>query len=147
MEVVHDKRVIVYPVYIDSKKTIAGGRKITKQKACENPTAVEIVDCCNMALKLQAELEEAKAYSRDFLVRGRARVKLLNDAGAPINPAIPNRRVLYEKVAELCPRHPGRSKKAQAAAAAAKQQAAAAASSSAAPSGKASGKSGKKKRK
>lgn len=26
------QRVIVYPAYIDSKKTIAGGRKITKQK-------------------------------------------------------------------------------------------------------------------
>ncbi len=26
-------------------------------EACEHPTAVEIVDCCNMALKLQAELE------------------------------------------------------------------------------------------
>ena len=25
--------------------------------ACENPTALEIVDCCNMALKLVAELE------------------------------------------------------------------------------------------
>ncbi|CAL8468406.1 g7946 [Coccomyxa elongata] len=145
MDVTHDKRVIVYPAYIDAKKTIAGGRKITKQKACENPTAVEIVDCCNMALKLQAELEETKAYSRDFLMRGRARVKLFNDAGTPINPAIPNRKILYERVAELCPRHPGRSKKAQVAAAAAKQQAAA--TSAAAGPSKSSSKSGKKKRK
>ncbi|BDA43647.1 probable signal recognition particle 19 kDa protein [Coccomyxa sp. Obi] len=146
MNVAHDKRVIIYPAYIDAKKTIAGGRKITKQKACENPTAVEIVDCCNMALKLQAELEDSKAYSRDFLMRGRARVKLFNDAGTPINPAIPNRKILYERVAELCPRHPGRSKKAQAAAAAVKQQAAAS-SSAAAGSSKSSTKSGKKKRK
>ncbi|EIE19416.1 hypothetical protein COCSUDRAFT_58702 [Coccomyxa subellipsoidea C-169] len=100
-----------------------------------------------MALKLQAELEETKAYSRDFLMRGRARVKLFNDSGAPINPAIPNRRLLYERVAELCPRHPGRSKKAQAAAAAAKQQATATSSSAAGSSSKSGGKSGKKKRK
>ena len=25
--------------------------------ACENPTSMEIVDCCNMGLKLRAELE------------------------------------------------------------------------------------------
>ena len=53
-------------------------------------------------------------------------------------------RVLYERVAELCPRHPGRSEKAKREAQA-KQQAAA--SSSAAPASKPSGKSGKKKRK
>ena len=55
-------------------------------------------------------------------------------------------KILYERVAELCPRHPGRSKKAQAAAAAAKQQAAAASSPAIGPS-KSSSKSGKKKRK
>ena len=53
-------------------------------------------------------------------------------------------KVLYEKVAELCPRHPGRSEKAKREAQA-KQQAAA--SGSAPPTSKQSGKSGKKKRK
>jgi hypothetical protein len=30
--------------------------------ACDNPTALEIVDCCNMALKLVAELEVTGPY-------------------------------------------------------------------------------------
>jgi hypothetical protein len=53
-------------------------------------------------------------------------------------------KVLYEKVAELCPRHPGRSEKAKREAQAKHQGVA---SSSAAASSKQSGKSGKKKRK
>ena len=38
--------VVVYPVYINSKKTIAQGRRINVSKACENPTCAEIGDCC-----------------------------------------------------------------------------------------------------
>lgn len=30
---------------------------LLRDAACENPTAIEIVDCCNMALKVPAELE------------------------------------------------------------------------------------------
>ena len=88
MVTLHLQRVVIYPAYIDVSRTVAGGRKICKQKgdwsvshrcllvhtqraaqcqgklclvraACDNPTALEIVDCCNMALKLVAELEVA----------------------------------------------------------------------------------------
>jgi SRP19 protein len=38
---------IIYPVYINSKKTIAEGRRISASKACENPTCMEISDCCS----------------------------------------------------------------------------------------------------
>lgn len=38
---------IIYPIYINSKKTIAEGRRISAAKACENPTCLEIADCCN----------------------------------------------------------------------------------------------------
>lgn len=38
---------ILYPIYMNSKKTIAEGRRISAAKACENPTCVEIADCCN----------------------------------------------------------------------------------------------------
>jgi len=40
------KWMILYPVYINSKKTIAEGRRISASKACENPTVIEIGDCC-----------------------------------------------------------------------------------------------------
>ena len=35
-----------------------------------------------------------KAYSRDFLVRGRVRVQLKNEDGTLINPEFPNRKSL-----------------------------------------------------
>lgn len=41
------KWVVLYPVYINSKKTIAEGRRISVNKACENPTCAEIGDCCS----------------------------------------------------------------------------------------------------
>ena len=35
---------VIYPVYINAKKTIPEGRQIAKDKACENPTATEVFD-------------------------------------------------------------------------------------------------------
>ena len=40
------KWVVIYPVYINSKKTLAEGRRISALKACENPNVVEIGHCC-----------------------------------------------------------------------------------------------------
>lgn len=50
------KWVILYPVYINSKKTIAEGRRISASKACENPTCIEIADCCQY-LKIPHAIE------------------------------------------------------------------------------------------
>ena len=50
------KWVVFYPVYINSKKTVAEGRRISLTKACENPTCVEIADCCGH-LKLANAIE------------------------------------------------------------------------------------------
>lgn len=50
------KWIVLYPVYINSKKTIAEGRRICATKACENPTCVEIGDCC-AHLKIPFALE------------------------------------------------------------------------------------------
>lgn len=109
----HDKRVILYPNYINSKKTVAQGRRISKDKACENPQIVEMLDGCTKGLKLPAQVED-KSYSRDWLIRGRIRVQLKTDDGKPLNPDIPTRTALMLRVAELVPKHPMRSKRAQA---------------------------------
>lgn len=50
------KWVVIYPVYLNSKKTIAEGRRICVSKACENPNCVEIGDCCNY-LKIPYAIE------------------------------------------------------------------------------------------
>ncbi|KAI5658816.1 hypothetical protein M9H77_27609 [Catharanthus roseus] len=127
------KWIVIYPVYINSKKTIAEGRRINVSKACENPTCAEIHDCC-LHLKLPSAIELDKAYPRDFMQRGRVRVQLKNEDGTFFNPTISSRKQLMMQVAELVPRHPGRTRK----------QEPAASSSAAGPSK--SGKGGKKKR-
>ncbi|GKV49861.1 hypothetical protein SLEP1_g56587 [Rubroshorea leprosula] len=53
--------VVFYSVYINSKKTVAEGRRINLSKACENPTCVEIGDCCNH-LKLPLLLRFVYAF-------------------------------------------------------------------------------------
>jgi signal recognition particle subunit SRP19 len=59
------KWVVLYPVYINSKKTIAEGRRISAEKACENPTCVEIGDCCGH-LKLPFAIEVSFAIHSFF---------------------------------------------------------------------------------
>ncbi|XP_011623592.1 signal recognition particle 19 kDa protein isoform X1 [Amborella trichopoda] len=79
--------IVFYPVYINSKKTVAEGRRIGVSKACENPTCVEIGDSCNH-LKLPFAIEVDKAYPRDFMQRGRVRVLLKKEDGSFYNPSI-----------------------------------------------------------
>ncbi|KAL4643282.1 hypothetical protein ACB098_02G069300 [Castanea mollissima] len=104
------KWTVFYPVYINSKKTVAEGRRISLSNACENPTCLEINDCCGH-LKLPCAIELDKAYPRDFMQRGRVRVLLKREDGTLCNPAITSRKQLMLRVAELVPRHPGRVKK------------------------------------
>ncbi|XP_054807692.1 signal recognition particle 19 kDa protein [Prosopis cineraria] len=126
------KWIVLYPVYINSKKTVAEGRRIGLSKACENPTSAEIGDCCGY-LKLPFAIEIDKAYPRDFMQRGRVRVLLKKEDGTLYNPSITSRKGLMLRVAEMVPRHHARVKKQEPA------------STSAGPSNK-SGKGGKKKR-
>ncbi|XP_027925991.1 signal recognition particle 19 kDa protein-like [Vigna unguiculata] len=104
------KWIVMYPVYINSKKTMAEGRRIAVAKACENPTCAEIGDCCSY-LKLPFAIEIDKAYPRDFMQRGRVRVLLKKEDETLINPSILSRKQLMLRVAEMVPRHHGRTKK------------------------------------
>ncbi|PIA49247.1 hypothetical protein AQUCO_01300237v1 [Aquilegia coerulea] len=104
------KWIVFYPIYINSKKTIAEGQRISATKACENPTCVEIADSCRY-LQLPSAIEIDKAYPRDFMQRGRVRVLLKKEDGTLYNPAIGSRKQLMLQVAELVPRHHGRTKK------------------------------------
>ncbi|KAK7363418.1 hypothetical protein VNO77_05561 [Canavalia gladiata] len=127
------KWIVLYPVYINSKKTMAEGRRISLTKACENPTCAEIGDCCSY-LKVPFAIEIDKAYPRDFMQRGRVRVLLKKEDGTLYNSSISSRKQLMLRIAEMVPRHHGRTKKQEAAS-----------TSTAGPSNK-SGKGGKKRR-
>ena len=79
----------IYPAYIDSKLTLAEGRRIPKGKAVENPTCEEIAEIL-MYLKIPHAIEVDKAYPRNWMQKGRVRVMLKDDKGNLANPEITN---------------------------------------------------------
>ena len=106
---------VIYPAYIDADKTIAQGRKVSKEDSVKFPmkgmmqvntqngpmpvdkTAVDIAQATAL-LGLQGMIE-SKAYSRDILMRGRVRVQIMNEDGTPCKPEITNRKQLYRAIA------------------------------------------------
>ncbi|XVE88493.1 hypothetical protein DITRI_Ditri19aG0073600 [Diplodiscus trichospermus] len=98
------KWVVLYPVYINSKKTVAEGRQISLTKACENPTCAEIADCCGH-LKLANAIEIDKAYPRDFMQRGRVRVQLRKEDGTLYNPAISSSKFSFRNNSNAISEH------------------------------------------
>ncbi|XP_046683762.1 signal recognition particle 19 kDa protein-like [Homalodisca vitripennis] len=88
-----ERWICIYPAYINSKKTIAEGRRIPKDKAVENPTHQEIRDVL-VAAGLNIGVENkvySRERSREVLYRGRIRVQLKNDDGSLVNKAFPTR--------------------------------------------------------
>mmetsp|Transcript_14766 Transcript_14766/g.29109 ORF Transcript_14766/g.29109 Transcript_14766/m.29109 type:complete len:161 (-) Transcript_14766:83-565(-) len=94
---------IIYPNYINSKKTIPEGRRITQSKGVEYPHPAEMAEICEY-LKIPHVLEMDKAYPRDWLIRGRIRVLLKTDAGAYTHSEIHTKKALMEKMSELIPK-------------------------------------------
>uniref|UniRef100_A0A1I7T0V9 Signal recognition particle 19 kDa protein n=1 Tax=Caenorhabditis tropicalis TaxID=1561998 RepID=A0A1I7T0V9_9PELO len=98
--------VVIYPAYIDKKKTAKQGRRISKLLAVENPTSVEIHDVL-AAVGFNPLLEATKFYprdgERDSDVQGRVRVQLKNDDGTPKH-AQKTRDDVFKMVAEMIPK-------------------------------------------
>ncbi len=103
----HDRRVCIYPSYINSKCTVAEGRRIPKDLACEAPNVLEIRDVLEKSMKLPCEVED-KFYPRDFWQRGRVRVTMRKEDGTPLAKEFPTKRSLMIEIARLVPKHPGR---------------------------------------
>jgi len=58
-------RTIIWPVYIDSKKTKKDGRRIPKENAVPSPKLREISKAA-VKLHLNPEVEKGKSYSRSW---------------------------------------------------------------------------------
>lgn len=58
---------VFYPVYINSKKTVAEGRRISVSKGCENPTCAEVADCCgHLKVPFAIEVRFLGSYYLNF---------------------------------------------------------------------------------
>merc|ERR1712194_441074 len=101
----HDRRVMVYPAYINSKISTAKGRKMPIAHSCEFPTVFEIVEVLKH-LGYENPLIEDKTHPRsDFSQRGRVRVELKDPiTGDPTVEDIVNRKQLLQKLADMIPK-------------------------------------------
>ncbi|VEN43137.1 unnamed protein product [Callosobruchus maculatus] len=101
-----ERWICIYPAYINSKKTIAEGRRIAKSKCVENPTHQEIRDVL-VAAGFKVGVEN-KLYSRErskeMLYRGRIRLQLKNDDGSPCLPDFPTRDSVMYHLGDMIPK-------------------------------------------
>ncbi|XP_069749020.1 signal recognition particle 19 kDa protein [Narcine bancroftii] len=109
-----ERFICIYPAYINSKKTIAEGRRIPIEKAVESPTYGEIRDVC-VAAGLSVVVENKlypREWNRDVQFRGRIRVQLKNEDGSLCLEQFPTRKSIMFYVAEMIPKLKTRTQKA-----------------------------------
>uniref|UniRef100_A0A1Y1MPL5 Signal recognition particle 19 kDa protein n=2 Tax=Photinus pyralis TaxID=7054 RepID=A0A1Y1MPL5_PHOPY len=101
-----ERWICIYPAYINSKKTLAQGRKIAKEKCVENPTHQEMRDVLVAAgLKIGVENKlYSREKSKELLYRGRLRVQLKNDDGSPCDGRFTSRESLMCHLGEMIPK-------------------------------------------
>lgn len=92
------KWICIYPNYLDADKTRHQGRRISAAKGVSAPGVMDMAEAAHI-LGIRYVVED-KAYSRDFLVRGRLRLYIFGEEGhTAINPLFPSRKAVMEKVA------------------------------------------------
>ncbi|KAK4878124.1 hypothetical protein RN001_010630 [Aquatica leii] len=108
-----ERWICIYPAYINNKKTLAQGRKISKDRCVENPTHQEIRDVL-VAAGLKVGVEN-KLYSRErskeLLYRGRIRVQIKNDDGTPCDSKFPSRESVMYHLGDMIPKLKSRQNK------------------------------------
>ena len=93
---------VVYPAYLNSKRTVADGRRVPQRLAVERPSVLDIAEACQL-LSLPCLIED-KSYCRDaFTSRGRVRVQLYRDDRSPLRPDAINRQRLLLLIAAQMP--------------------------------------------
>merc|ERR1719262_1655995 len=94
---------VIYPNYLNSKKTVPEGRRIAISKGVEHPHPAEMAEICEY-LKIPHVLEMDKAYPRDWLIRGRVRVLLKTPEGNFTHQEVHSKKDLMLKMGELIPK-------------------------------------------
>lgn len=64
------EKIVIFPVYLDSKASRSEGRRVPLRLAVPSPTIREIVDAC-IRLGLNPVVEDDKIYPRNPSTRGR----------------------------------------------------------------------------
>lgn len=94
----------LYPIYFDSSRTRAEGRRVGKELAVENPLAREMADAA-ANLGLRTVFEPDKTHPKDWANPGRVRV-LLKHEGKLMDAEIGNKHHLYILIAQYLKANP-----------------------------------------
>ncbi|XP_074526735.1 signal recognition particle 19 kDa protein [Halichoeres trimaculatus] len=108
-----ERFICLYPVYINSKKTLAEGRRIPAEKAVENPSCAEIRDVLTAAgLNVYVENKmHPREWNRDVQFRGRVRVQVKQADGSLCQEKFSSRKEVMFYVAEMIPKLKTRTQK------------------------------------
>ncbi|KAG5280479.1 hypothetical protein AALO_G00060490 [Alosa alosa] len=109
-----ERFICIYPVYINSKKTLAEGRRIPTEKAVENPSCAEIRDVLTAAglnILVENNKMHPREWNRDVQFRGRVRVQIKEEDGNPCQEKFSSRKDVMFYVAEMIPKLKTRTQK------------------------------------
>ncbi|XP_051925082.1 signal recognition particle 19 kDa protein [Hippocampus zosterae] len=108
-----ERFICVYPVYINSKKTLAEGRRIPAEKAVENPSCAEIRDVLTAAgVNVLVENKmHPREWNRDVQFKGRVRVQLKEADGSLCHDKFSSRKEVMLYVSEMIPKLKSRAQK------------------------------------
>ncbi len=89
--------ICIYPVYLNSKKTVAEGRRLPINLCVENPQCTEIRDVLQH-VGFNCLLENHRVHPRELnkyelLYRGRVRVQIKNDDNTPVKTEFASRMI------------------------------------------------------
>lgn len=90
--------ICIYPNYLNSKKTLAEGRKIPISKAVENPTLAEIRDvliAAGFKMGIENKVHPRELNKHEMLYKGRIRIQLKNDDNTPCVPQYPTSKLTF----------------------------------------------------
>lgn len=118
-----ERFLCIYPSYVNSKKTLAEGRRIPVEKAVENPSCAEIRDVLTAAgLNVLVENKMySREWNRDVQFRGRVRVQIKLQDGSLCQEKFSSRKDVMFYVAEMIPKLKSRTQKSGGAEAGAQQ--------------------------
>ncbi|KAK4694303.1 signal recognition particle subunit SRP19, partial [Lecanoromycetidae sp. Uapishka_2] len=94
----------IYPLYFDSNRSRAEGRRVGMELAVENPLAREIVDAVQL-LGLKTVFEPGKMHPKDWSNPGRVRV-LVKENGKARSAKVKNKHHLYRLISDHLKAHP-----------------------------------------
>ncbi|KRX03448.1 Signal recognition particle, SRP19 subunit [Pseudocohnilembus persalinus] len=97
----------IYPQYISKNLTVSEGRKISKEIAVPNPTIAEIATALKQ-LRLHCLVETSKAYSRNWMMKGRIKVKLYNENQKPVDSKYSSKVQLLKEICKIIKETPAR---------------------------------------